>query len=84
MEKRLKLLRERMDKLTREDSCVAFSGGVDSSLLLKTAVKAADKNHTKVYEAPRDDLSGAGAGAVYHADTKRAGFHASRRRNFKY
>ena len=49
MEKRLKLLRDRMDKLTREDSCVAFSGGVDSSLLLKTAVKAADKNHTKVY-----------------------------------
>ena len=34
MEKRLKLLRERMDKLPREDSCVAFSGGVDSSLLL--------------------------------------------------
>lgn len=49
MEEQLKLLRGRMAELTKEDICVAFSGGVDSSLLLKAAVKAAGKNHTKVY-----------------------------------
>lgn len=38
-----------MNGLTREDICVAFSGGVDSSLLLKAAVIAAERNHTKVY-----------------------------------
>lgn len=49
VEEQLKRLRKRMDELTKEDICVAFSGGVDSSLLLKAAVKAADRNHTRVY-----------------------------------
>ncbi len=30
-------------------TCVAFSGGVDSSLLLRTASMAAEENGTKVY-----------------------------------
>ena len=52
-----------MDRLTREDVCVAFSGGVDSSLLLRAAVAAAKKNGTKVYAVtistrlqPQEDL----------------------------
>ena len=30
-----------MEQLAKEDICLAFSGGVDSSLLLKTAADAA-------------------------------------------
>lgn len=59
----LERLEERMDRLTREDVCVAFSGGVDSSLLLRVAVAAAKKNGTKVYAVtistrlqPQEDL----------------------------
>lgn len=37
-----------MEQLTKEDCCIAFSGGVDSSLLLKTALDAAAKHHTRV------------------------------------
>lgn len=38
-----------MEKLAQQDVMVAFSGGVDSSLLLKTACLAAEKNGRKVY-----------------------------------
>lgn len=38
-----------MQEITKENVCVAFSGGVDSSLLLKAAVMAAAENHTNVY-----------------------------------
>ncbi len=44
-----KRLQEKMEELTKQDVCVAFSGGVDSSLLLKMATMAAAKNHTMVY-----------------------------------
>lgn len=36
-------------QLTKDDCAVAFSGGVDSSLVLKLACENAKKNHTKVY-----------------------------------
>lgn len=43
------LLRRYMDEYLSEDAAVAFSGGVDSSLLLKIACDAAKKRGTKVY-----------------------------------
>lgn len=48
-ESKLHLLREWMQKKAEHDICVAFSGGVDSSLLLKTAAEEAEKKGTKVY-----------------------------------
>lgn len=44
-----KALLARMDEITEHDLCLAFSGGVDSSLLLKLAVEAAKAHGTKVY-----------------------------------
>ena len=38
-----------MQKKAEHDICVAFSGGVDSSLLLKIAAEEAEKKGTKVY-----------------------------------
>ena len=49
MSDQLNRLQMRMEVLTESDTCIAFSGGVDSSLLLKTAAMAAEKNYTKVY-----------------------------------
>ncbi|WP_461812984.1 ATP-dependent sacrificial sulfur transferase LarE [Faecalimonas sp.] len=47
-EKRKKLL-ERIDNLTKENIVLAFSGGVDSSLLLKICCDASKKSGKKVY-----------------------------------
>lgn len=41
-------LQKYLEEITRQDCAVAFSGGVDSSLLLAMVVEAADKNHTRV------------------------------------
>ena len=46
-----KCLEARMEQLAKEDICLAFSGGVDSSLLLKTAADAAAHTGRKVYAA---------------------------------
>lgn len=43
------LLRETINKYTKEDIIVAFSGGADSGLLLKLACDGAHENGTKVY-----------------------------------
>ena len=48
------LLLERMDEYGRQDICLAFSGGVDSSLLLKLAVDSAASHGTKVYAVTFD------------------------------
>lgn len=48
MNKRQKLT-EQLDICAKQDVCIAFSGGVDSSLLLNLAVEAAKKYGTKVY-----------------------------------
>ena len=42
-------LEEMMQRLAGQDICLAFSGGVDSSLLLKAAVDAAAQTGVKVY-----------------------------------
>ena len=42
-------LEEAMAEYAKEDICLAFSGGVDSSLLLKVAAKAVEKTGKKVY-----------------------------------
>lgn len=47
-EKKRKLL-DFMKEFTREDTAVAFSGGADSSLVLKAACDAAAENGTEVY-----------------------------------
>ena len=48
------LLEARMRKLAAGDICLAFSGGVDSSLLLKAAVDAAEETGKKVYAVTFD------------------------------
>lgn len=47
-------LNDLMDRLTKKDTALAFSGGVDSSLLLQAAVKAAEKNGTRVIAITAD------------------------------
>lgn len=49
LDKKRKILQELLEKDTKADCAVAFSGGVDSSLLLKLVCGQAKKNHTKVY-----------------------------------
>ena len=41
-------------EITEKDICLAFSGGVDSSLLLKAAVDAATQNGSQVYAVTFD------------------------------
>lgn len=48
------MLRDRMKELALEDVCLAFSGGVDSSLLLKMASDAASQTGKKVYAVTFD------------------------------
>ena len=55
-ESRKKHLKERMEEYCRQDVCVAFSGGVDSSLLLVLACEAAEKFHTNVYAVTLDTV----------------------------
>lgn len=47
-------LEEAMGEYAKEDICLAFSGGVDSSLLLKVAAKAVEKTGKKVYAVTFD------------------------------
>lgn len=48
-EKKYQKLQEIIEEDTKNDIVIAFSGGVDSSVLLKTAVAHAKKHGTKVY-----------------------------------
>ena len=56
VKERLEQLETFMGKYTAggKDLCVAFSGGVDSSLILKAAVKAATKDGSKVFAVTFD------------------------------
>lgn len=47
-------LEKKMTELAAEDICLAFSGGVDSSLLLKAAVNGAAQTGKKVYAVTFD------------------------------
>lgn len=49
-----KKLENQMADYATEDLCLAFSGGVDSSLLLKAAVQAAEKSGKQVYAVTFD------------------------------
>lgn len=51
---RRQMLEHKMEELATEDICLAFSGGVDSSLLLKAAADAAEKTGKKVYAVTFD------------------------------
>lgn len=53
-EEKKRQLESAMAQYGREDICLAFSGGVDSSLLLKAASDAARENGTKVYAVTFD------------------------------
>lgn len=53
-EKKLKELQGYFAELAAEDICLAFSGGVDSSLLLKAATKAAIRTKKQVYAVTFD------------------------------
>lgn len=62
------MLKEKIRELAEEDMCVAFSGGVDSGLLLKMACEACSYTGKKVYALtmdtvlhPRADIDTAGA-----------------------
>lgn len=48
MKKKLELLRKEMSELVKDGVCIAFSGGVDSSLVLKLACEEAAKIDKKV------------------------------------
>lgn len=85
MEKELvekkKQLEQYMARILEEDVCLAFSGGVDSSLLLKAAADAAEQTGKKVYAVtfdsrlhPSCDLAIAGRvagelGGIHHVIT---------------
>ncbi|MCH1983691.1 ATP-dependent sacrificial sulfur transferase LarE [Ruminococcus sp. OA3] len=49
-----KKVRELLADITRKDVCIAFSGGVDSSLLLKLALAEAKRHDTTVYAVTFD------------------------------
>ncbi len=54
--KKRKQLEVLLQKLTQEDVCVAYSGGVDSSLLLVMTWEEAQKNNTQVYALTMDTV----------------------------
>ncbi|MGI6093933.1 MAG: ATP-dependent sacrificial sulfur transferase LarE [Lachnospiraceae bacterium] len=54
MENKKKQLDRLLAAYTKEDVCLAFSGGIDSSLLLKLMVKKAEVSHKKVYAVTFD------------------------------
>lgn len=54
LQEKKRQLESAMAQYGKEDICLAFSGGVDSSLLLKAASDAARQNGTKVYAVTFD------------------------------
>ena len=70
--KKEKKLLEQMKDLTRQDCCVAFSGGADSSLLLRLAMDAAEKNGTRVAAVTFDTVLHPAADMDFAAKTARS------------
>lgn len=50
------LLKKQFEKYAKQDVCIAFSGGVDSSLILIMACEAAAKTGKKVYAVTMDTV----------------------------
>lgn len=50
------ILKEKIRELAKKDMCVAFSGGVDSALLLKMACEACSHTGKKVYAITMDTV----------------------------
>lgn len=62
MSGKTKALKERIRELASSDVCLAFSGGVDSGLLMKLFVEAGAKLHAVMFDTrlhPRADIEGA-------------------------
>lgn len=56
MENKRQKLKNHLHQLTREDTCIAFSGGVDSSLLLYLLSETAREHNTSVYAVTFDTV----------------------------
>ncbi len=61
MEAKRRLLKERLEEYAGEDVCLAFSGGIDSALLLSLCREAAEKRGTKLYAVTFDTVLHPGA-----------------------
>ena len=70
--KKEKKLLEQMKDLTRQDCCVAFSGGADSSLLLRLGMDAAEKTGTRVAAVTFDTVLHPAADMDFAAKTARS------------
>lgn len=49
VENKYRALKEEIERLVKEGVCIAFSGGVDSSLILKVACEAGEKLNKEIY-----------------------------------
>lgn len=56
MEEKKKQLQQLIDEYTKKDVCIAFSGGIDSSYLLRLLADAAKNKGTKVYALTFDTV----------------------------
>ena len=56
MEEKKERLKALLDEYMKGNACLAFSGGIDSSLILKLAQEAADRNGTKLYAVTFDTV----------------------------
>jgi uncharacterized protein len=56
MEAKRRLLKERLEEYAEKDVCLAFSGGIDSALLLVLCREAAEKQGTKLYAVTFDTV----------------------------
>ena len=56
MEEKRRRLRELLNEYAKEDVCLAFSGGIDSSLLLYLCQEAAVRNKRKLYAVTFDTV----------------------------
>lgn len=56
IQEKKKKLQQQFEKYAQNDVCVAFSGGVDSSLILVMACEAAQKTGKKVYAVTMDTV----------------------------
>lgn len=56
MEEKKRVLTEALKEYAKQNVCLAFSGGIDSSLLLKLCREAADQQGTKLYAVTFDTV----------------------------